>query len=457
MTIPLAGQRVHFVGIGGAGMSGLARFLMARGVEVSGCDRTESELLAQLDILGVTVLVGHEAHHADGADVMVVSSALPSDTPELVAANSAGIPVVKRAQLLAEIMRTGRGIAVAGTHGKTTTSTLIAHILSQAGLNPTALVGGVSKNWDSNVLIGSDELIVVEADEYDASFHYLRPEIGLITNIGDDHLDYYGTREAVWSAFQKFASQVTGTLVVNADVADLSELVDKISAKAVTFGVTNADWTIGGHSISGEAQHFIIRSCGKEWQIATRLAGEHNQLNILGAVAVAAQLGVPLEVSSAAVATFEGVKRRQDRIGEVREILVIDDYAVHPTEVRATLSALHVQNPNAARHIRVLFQPHTYSRTHHQLHEFATSFEQAEAVYVLDIYAARETDDLGTSGKEVAAVIGDHHPNVTFTGSAEATVTAILADVEPGDVIVTMGAGDVTRLGPTILAGLSHR
>lgn len=448
-----AHRRIHFVGIGGIGMSALARLLLSKGYQVSGSDREPAQSGEALEALGARVYTGHRREYVDGADLLVFSSAIPDDGPELLAARDAGIPVVKRAELLGAIMNAGTGIAVAGTHGKTTTSALIAHILTSTGRDPTVLIGGMSANLGSNARDGASALIVGEADEYDASFLQLRPTIGVILNVEPDHLDFYGTLERLHAAFRAFATGVTGTLVVCADDTILRFLVGGIPARIVTYGTDAGEWRATGIEERGELTTFNVRHDASEHSFITRLAGPHNVRNCLAAIVVGDALGVPLPAITEAIATFTGVQRRFEVKGEAGGILVMDDYAHHPTEIRVNLEAM---KRRFGRPIRVIFQPHTYSRTHALLAEFAQAFGDADAVYLLEIYAARESNTFGISGRDLATATEAYHPKVRYTETLEATERAILADADAGDLVVTMGAGDVYRLGPLLLAELER-
>ncbi|HZU12558.1 MAG TPA: UDP-N-acetylmuramate--L-alanine ligase [Chloroflexota bacterium] len=445
----MIGQHVHMVGIGGIGMSALARHLLSRGIAVSGSDRQPGEQGEALRALGATVYSGHEASHIAGADLVVITSAVAADNPEIIAAKSAGIPVMKRAELLAEIANPAFGIAVAGTHGKTTTSALIAHILTEAGRDPTVLIGGISKNLGSNARVGG-EITVIEADEYDASFLRLRPRLAVITNVEPDHLDFYGSAENVHKAFRQFAGQVRDTLVVCADDVGACDAARASTARVMTYGLRPSDVQAESLAPAPNRTSFTVKSTHGDQAYTIPLAGLHNVRNALAAIAVAGRLDVPPAQIAAALTSFQGVGRRLEVIGEASNIQVVDSYGHHPTEIRHDLAALG----QSGRPIRLIFQPHTYSRTKSFLKDFATSFERAESVYLLDIYAARETDTLGISGSDLAAEAALHHPRVAYTASMGATLRRVLDDVRPGDLVVTMGAGDVNRLGPQVLERL---
>jgi UDP-N-acetylmuramate--alanine ligase len=447
-------RRVHFVGVGGIGMSALARYLLATGYQVSGSDRSAGEQLEALARQGAQVHTGHAAHHLDGADLVVVTSAVGPDNPEVREARARQLPVVKRAELLAAVVNQGRGIAVAGTHGKTTTSALIAHLLVQGGLDPTVLIGGISRNLGSNARVGSSRLVVAEADEYDASFLHLRPEVAVVSNVEPEHLDFYGTAQAVNEAFRSFAAGVSGTLVLCADDPVASSLAGSGPARSVTYGLGRGDWQAVDVREEGGLTRFTAQRGGESELYTIPLAGLHNVRNALAALVVGEVLGVFGPTLQEALATFTGVERRLELKGEAGGVLVIDSYAHHPTEIRADLAAVKAR---FRRPIRVVFQPHTYSRTRAFLSDFGTAFQDADAVYLLDIYAARETDTLGVSGLSVTEAVQEHHPTVRYTESADGTLDRLLAEARSGDLVVTMGAGDVYQLAPRLLDGIKRR
>lgn len=450
MTDPLDNVRhVHFVGIGGIGMSALARYLLARGYTVSGSDQAPGEQGESLRALGATIYAGHDAQNIGSADLVVITSAVRDGNPELEAARGQGRPVIKRAALLGAIAGQNRAIAVAGTHGKTTTSGLIGHLLLDAGLDPTILIGGIIHSLGSNARTGQGEYIVVEADEYDASFLHIVPEIGIILNVEAEHLDFYGTPERVTDAFRAFASQITGGLIACADDPGALEVARSSPVPVTTYGIDAGDLRATDIDLGVEHTSFTVSGV----PYTTQLAGLHNVRNCLAAIAVGRALSLPADALARGIASYTGTARRAERIGEVHDILVLDDYGHHPTEVAATLGAL---KDRYHRPLRVIFQPHTYSRTVAFLTDFATAFTPADAVYLMDIYAARETDTLGISGTDLANTVSRHHARVRYTPTAQEALDAVLADARPGDIIVTMGAGNVTALAPRILHHLDQ-
>lgn len=452
MTVDLTTKhRVHFVGIGGIGMSALARHLIANGHAVSGSDQSPGEQGEALRTLGASIHCGHAAENVDGAELLVVTSAVRQDNPELVAALAHGIPVVKRAELLGAIVNPLRSIAVAGTHGKTTTSALIAHILVEAGLDPTVLIGGISLALHSNARLGRSDLAVTEADEYDRSFLYLQPSIGVITNVEPEHLDIYGTEAGVRAAFIEFAAGVRDLLVVCADDSAALGVAREGRIPFLTYGLEQGEWRATDICEAGSRTRFTARRGDERVEISTPLIGRHNVSNALAAVAVGSRLGVPAGRIASAIDSFSGVARRLEAVGEAGGVLVMDDYAHHPTEIRTVLAGLRART---GRPVRVVFQPHTYTRTRDFLSDFAGAFDDAAHVYLLDIYAAREKDTLGISGSDVARELALRHPSSTYIPDADAVVEQVAADAQPGDVIVSMGAGDVYLLAPRILGAL---
>jgi UDP-N-acetylmuramate--alanine ligase len=455
VSLDLAAHRhVHLVGIGGIGMSALARFLLARGHEVSGSDRQWNEQLDGLQALGARVWEGHDASYLGDADLVIVTSAAAPDNLEIVAARQRGISVIKRAVLLATIANAGRAIAVAGTHGKTTTSALIGHILTEGGLDPTILIGGVAWNLGSNARMGEGDWIVVEADEYDRSFLHLRPEISVITGVEPDHLDIYGTPQAVRKAFHLFAEGTSAIVIACADDPHIDEVVDGLQARIIAYGTGAGEWRAEEVHEEGAHTSFVVMSDGHRDTYCSQLAGLHNVRNVLGASIAARCAGVEAESIGAAIESFQGVQRRFEIKGEQGQILVIDDYAHHPSEIATNLAAL---KSRYGRRVLAVFQPHTYSRTQAFLDDFARSFGDADTVYVMDVYAARETDSLGVSGRLLAERMKQYHSCVMYTGTESDTISQLVSDVRPLDIVITMGAGDVGLLGPRLLDRLRRR
>lgn len=456
------GMRVHLVGIGGIGLSAIARVLHGWGYQVSGSDRQPSTLTTMLSQEGMTIYAGHRAEQAAGAEVVIMSSAVAEDNPEVVEARRRGVPVVKRDQLLADLTAGKATIAVAGTHGKTTTSAMIAWILVQAGLDPTFIAGGVLQNLGTNALAGHGPHFVIEADEYDRAFLGLWPWVAVITTIEHDHPDCYPTIEGMRDAFARFASRVgiDGLLIVggeNGEAREMGETWRRIGGRSVTFGLGPGwDWRAEQVQV-GASTRFEVWNAGRQLGRCTLgLPGRHNVLNALPALAATNEVGVPFEAAARALAEFWGTARRFELKGQAGGVTVVDDYAHHPTEIRATLAAARGRYPEQA--LWAVFQPHTYSRTAALLEEFGTAFADAEHVIVTDIYAARELDTLGLSGADVAAQIKrSGHPDVEYVGTLDEAAAVVLERVRPGDVVLTLGAGDGCLVGERVLERLQGR
>jgi UDP-N-acetylmuramate--alanine ligase len=452
-------RSIHFVGIGGIGMSGIAEVLLSSGFAVSGSDAKESDITRRLEELGARIFVGHRGEHVEGADVVVFSSAVPKDNPELRAARAASIPVIGRAEMLAELMRLKDGIAIAGSHGKTTTTSLVATVLREAGLDPTVVIGGKLNVLGSNAARGQGELLVAEADESDGSFLHLTPVIAVITNIDAEHLDHYGTHEEVKLAFGRFANRVPfyGLVVACLDHPHVQDILPTIEKRTATYGLSaQADYRAKDPVVEGLSTRFSLIRRGEELgSVSVRMPGIHNVLNTLAVIAVADELAIPLEVTKKALAGFGGVQRRFTIIGEEQSITIVDDYGHHPAEVMATLDAAQRAY---GRRLVVAFQPHRYTRTHHLFHEMTRAFNRADVLLLADVYAAGEKPIEGASSDHLASAIRAHgHRDVTHVGPREALVDALLDRVRPGDIVITLGAGDITRVGPAFLDALRSR
>jgi UDP-N-acetylmuramate--alanine ligase len=441
-------RRVHFIGIGGIGMSGLAEILRSMDFDVSGSDLRGGENTVRLARLGVQCHVGHEAGHVQGADVVVYSSAISRDNPELVAAIKAGIPSITRGEMLAELMRMKYAVAIAGSHGKTTTTSLVATVLRAAGLDPTVVVGGRMASLGSNARLGAGDLLVAEADESDGSFLRLSPTIAAITNVDAEHLDFYGTHEALKRAFVEFAERVPfyGLNVLCLDHPHVRDLLPQINRRYVTYGESRqADYIADNIVYRGLETSFHAHRQGQSLgEFVVRMPGQHNVLNCLAVIAISDELAVPLDVVKEALATFRGVARRFTVVAEPQGIALVDDYGHHPEEIRVTL--------NAARHAysrRVItaFQPHRYTRTRALFQEFARAFDQADVVFVTDVYAAGEAPIAGITGEALAHAIEEHgHRQVAYVASREELAERLAQAASPGDVVVALGAGDINRV-----------
>jgi UDP-N-acetylmuramate--alanine ligase len=449
--------RIHFVGIGGIGMSGIAEVLLNLGYQISGSDLRASEVTNRLSSLGGKIAIGHSARNVEDSDVVVISSAVRRDNTEVVAAKNRGIPVIPRAEMLAELMRLKQGIAVAGSHGKTTTTSLCATVLAQAGLDPTAVVGGRLKEYGTNAKLGKGEWMVVEADESDGSFLELSPTLAIVTNIDPEHLDHYGGLEALRVAFLTFANSVPfyGLSVLCLDHPVVQSMIPELEKRHVTYGLSSqAHYRASDVVVSGFRSTFnASRGADALGRFELSMVGEHNVLNALAAIAVADELSIPVDVTREALRTFRGVDRRFTVRGEARGITVVDDYGHHPAEIRATLSGARTA---FGRRIVVVFQPHRYTRTRDLLEEFATAFNEADAVLVTEVYASGEEPIAGVSGASVAEALRRHgHQDAQFIANRADIVAAVVAKVGEGDIVLTLGAGDITRLGPDLLAALS--
>jgi UDP-N-acetylmuramate--alanine ligase len=449
-------KNIHFIGIGGAGMSGIAEVLLNLGYRVTGSDAAESETTRRLTALGARVRIGHEALQVEGAHVVVVSSAIRSDNPEVLLARARNIPVVPRAEMLCEIARLKYTVAVAGTHGKTTTTSMVGSVLLAGGLDPTLIVGGRLKATQSGARLGQGEYLVAEADESDGSFLKLAPAVAVITNIDNDHLDYYGTMEKLEVAFVEFANRVPfyGTSILCLDDPRCREMVPRLKRRFVSYGFDpKADTAARRLTVSAQATSFEITQGGKALgRVELSVPGRHNVQNALAAVCVGLELEVPFARIAQALAEFQGVGRRLEVRGEEAGILVVDDYGHHPTEIRCTLSAIRERWPG--RRLIVIFQPHRYSRTQLLAEEFSHSLEQADEAWVLPVYAASEAPLPGVSSELITRGLSRK------TGSGpldtENDWDRFLSHLKPGDLVLTLGAGDVWKLGPKILESVKN-
>lgn len=442
-------KHIYFVGIGGIGMSGIAELLLNLGYLVSGSDVNDSPITRRLKGLGARIYIGHQASQVYEVDVIVVSSAIPPDNPEVMSARERLIPVIRRAEMLAELMRLKYGIAIAGTHGKTTTTSLVATVLAQGGLDPTIVIGGRLNSLGSNAKLGSGEYLVAEADESDGSFLKLSPTIAVVTTIDAEHLDYYGTLDNIKRDFLRFINKVPfyGAAILCLDEKNIQEIIPKVEKRCITYGLnTQADLMAGQISFSGFSSRFQLAYKGEELGfIKLAIPGMHNVYNCMAAVCVGLDVGLTFEVIKSALEEFTGPDRRFQLIGEPKNIQIIDDYAHHPVEIKATLKAA---KEGWGRRTVVIFQPHRYTRIRDLLEEFFTAFYQADVLIVTDIYAAGEKPIPGVSAKQIATGIREHgHRNVVFIPQAEKIIPHILEIVKPQDMVLTLGAGNVWELG----------
>jgi len=447
-------RSIHFVGIGGIGMSGIAEVLLASGFGVTGSDARASDVTKRLEELGAKVFVGHAATNVGDADVVVFSSAVTRDNPELVIARANNVPVIPRAEMLAELMRLKDGVAIAGSHGKTTTTSLVSTVLREAGRDPTVVIGGKLNSLGTNAARGTGDLLIAEADESDGSFLHLSPVVAVITNIDAEHLDHYGTHAKVKDAFAEFANRVPfyGLVVACLDHPHVQDILPRIEKRVVTYGLAaQADYRARNPVVEGLSTRFTLVRRGKPGgEFVVRMPGIHNVLNALAVIAVADELDVPEDVTRRALAEFTGVQRRFTIRGEAAGVTVVDDYGHHPAEVQATLEAA---SRAYGRRIVVAFQPHRYSRTVSCFDELVRAFNRADVLLLADVYAAGEAPIAGATSEALAAAIRAHgHRDVTWAGPRTGIAQALKDRVQPGDVVITLGAGDITRVGPDLLA-----
>ncbi len=444
----------HFVGIGGIGMSGIAEVLLNLGYPVSGSDLRESEVTRRLAGQGAQIAFGHRADNVARADVVVVSSAVRPDNPEVAAARARDIPVIPRAEMLGELMRVKDGVAVAGSHGKTTTTTMIAVILAEAGLDPTAVIGGKARAFGSNARLGQGEILVAEADESDGSFRHLFPTVALITNIDREHLDHFGTEAALFDAFLDFAEKVPfyGLVVIGADNPTAARLPPRLSKRHTTYGLAAGDWRGEILEAGPNGTRFRIRVRDRlHGEAHVRMPGVHYAANALGALCVADFLGVPFAQAGQALANFQGVDRRFSVRGEADGVLVIDDYGHHPTELAATIAAARLHG----RRLLVAFQPHRYSRTRDLLADFAPALAGADQVVLTDVYPAGEAP---IAGADARALLATFPAGAPVRHVARGALTRALVEAaRPGDLVLCLGAGDITGVAGELLAALATR
>lgn len=447
--------RIYFIGIGGISMSGLAEILLSEGFTVSGSDRAPSDLTRMLEDRGVNVFYGQkEENLTKDINLVVYTAAIKSDNPELLAAHKLNIPMLTRAELLGQMMKNYETpVAVSGTHGKTTTTSMISQILLSAEADPTLSIGGIYRPIGGNIRVGASELFVTEACEYTNSFLSFFPKIGIILNIEEDHLDFFKDLADIRNSFHRFAQLLPadGTLIINGDIERCEELTEGLSCKVITYGLSSgSDYTASqvSYDESGFPSFILSRQGGGERKFSLRVHGDHNILNALAAIALADLLGLSDEVIHAGLAAFTGTDRRFEYKGQVNGVNIIDDYAHHPTEIRATLSAA-AQYPH--RRLWCVFQPHTYTRTKAFLEEFASALSLADEIILADIYAAREKDTLGISSETLQEKIRSLGHSCHYFPTFEAIENYLLKNCTKDDLLITMGAGDVVKVGENLL------
>ncbi|MBV8572995.1 MAG: UDP-N-acetylmuramate--L-alanine ligase [Acidobacteriaceae bacterium] len=453
-------QHVHFVGIGGIGMSGIAEVLLTLGYEVSGSDIRATAITDRLARLGAKISIGHRAENVAEAKAVVVTSALDPANPEVAEARRLQIPVIPRGELLAELMRLKFGIAIAGSHGKTTTTSMVASILNAANMDPTVVVGGRAAGLQgSNARVGKSTILVVESDESDGSFLKLAPILAVVTNIDREHLDHYASLEEIQAAFTDFVNKVPfyGAAVLCMEDENIQQIFPSIRRRTITYGRSaQVDLEIQNVELMPEGSCFSVRHRGAELgSFQLNVPGEHNVLNATAAIGVGLEMDVPLAQIREGLAAFSGVDRRFSVRGVEGGVTVVDDYGHHPTEVKATLAAARL---SPYRQIHVLFQPHRFSRTKHLLEDFGTAFHQADDLYLLDIYSASEPEIEGVSGEALAEKIRSYgHRAVEYVPTMEAGIDAIAKAARPGDLVITLGAGSVSQAAEKILDKLRGR
>jgi len=447
-------QKIHFVGIGGIGMSGIAELLLNLKFEVSGSDIAESDIISRLRSFGARIEIGHRSENLGNAQVVVYSSAVGLDNPECVAAKDKRLPVIPRAEMLAELMRMKHSIAIAGTHGKTTTTSMLATVLEVADLDPTAIIGGKLDIFGSNARLGEGELLVAEADESDRSFLKLAPIIAVVTNIEREHMDCYRDLEDILETYVQFLNKVPffGFNMVCLDNENVQQILPRLERKVITYGSnTQALYRFTDPEFDGMVTRFVAHRGTKTLgKISLNVPGIHNCLNALAAIGTAIELGIDFDTVRKGIETYKGVQRRVHLRGDKNGIMIMDDYGHHPTEIRMTLQA--IKNSFPGRRLIAVFQPHRFSRTRDLFDDFVTSFYDASRVYITEIYAASEKPVEGISGRVLFESIKEHgHLDVCYVERKESLPEAVYPDLKQGDIVLFLGAGDAWRQGLKIL------
>ncbi len=452
-------RKIHFVGIGGAGMSPLAKVVTEMGYEVSGSDRAESEIIEKLRELGARVYMGQDGEHVRGVDAIVVSTAIPYDNPEVLAAGQLGIPKLHRSDINAALVNSRKGIAVAGAHGKTTTTSMLGVALDHAGISPTIIIGGEVADLGTNAKLGKGEYLVSEADESDGSFLKLKPHIAVVTNVENDHMDHYGTMENIRAAFRQFIENVdreTGYAVLCFENENLRNIAKQVDRKYISYAIDEpADYQAANIETNGAGISFDVMHEGENLgRVELNIPGRHNVLNAMAAVVTGLSIGLTLEQMAAGLAQFHGAKRRFQTKGRECGVWVVDDYAHHPTEIATTLRAAKQTKPER---LICVFQPHRYSRTKLLREEFGNAFSQADLLLLTDIYAAGEAPIPGIDGRTILQeVVKATGQDVTYLPDRRELAVYLADLVENGDLVITMGAGDIYRTGEELIEILRH-
>jgi UDP-N-acetylmuramate--alanine ligase len=452
-------NHIHFVGIGGIGMSGIAEVLLNLGYEVSGSDIRQTEITHRLEQLGARVYYQHRGKNIEGSEVVVVSSAIKEGNPEIKAAGEKLIPVIPRAEMLAELMRMKYGVAVAGTHGKTTTTSLIATVLAHGGLDPTVVTGGKLNSIGSSAKLGQGDFLVAEADESDGSFLKLLPTIAVVTNIDPEHLDYYQGIEQIKETFLQFIDRIPffGLAVLCLDQENVQSLIPELKKRFTTYGLSSqADFQAKDMSFDGPHTSFdLVHRDKRIGRLTVQMPGIHNVYNVLATVATAFELDVDFKTVHEALAGFSGIQRRFERKAEIEDILVFDDYGHHPAEIKATLRAA---KRGWRRRVVALFQPHRYTRTKALFDDFLTAFYEADVLVITDIYPAGEEEIQGVHARHLSEGIREHgHRGVHYMSDRHEIIQYLLTTIIPGDLVITLGAGDIYRLGEDLVEELRKK
>ncbi len=449
-------KHIHLIGIGGVGMRAIANILLAKGITVSGSDRQNDKILDEFKEKGATIYIGHDAKNIKGADLVVISSAIPKENPEICSAIENGIPIVHRADIVTAIMNDGLGIAVAGAHGKTTTTSMIGQVFEEAGNDSTIIIGGEVDYLRGNSKLGKGQFVLAEADESDGSFLKLKPFIGVITNIEDDHLDHYGTLELIRRAFADFLRNIdekSGVAIICIDNENVRLIHNEIGCACRTYGFSeDADYRAKNvRYANGKMCFDVVRGMEELGTVSLQLPGKYNVLNALATVAVGIEVGIPFSIIVKGLARFAGAKRRFQTLGRYNDIWIVDDYAHHPTEIKATLSAAKEVN---AKRVICVFQPHRYTRTSLLRDEFAEAFNDADIIVFTDIYTAGEPAIEGVTGMLLPDLVRQRAKDVRYVENKNDLPDYLKEIVRPGDLLIIMGAGDITACGYSFLEQL---